>query len=195
VWRGDRHVLRGVSLDARPGEAVHVAGANGAGKTTLLRVFAGLLTPEQGSITWQGRPIGADRDGYSAGIAYLAHGDGLKPELTAAENLWFEVGMRRRVTYAEIGASLDVVGLGASRNRLSSELSAGQRRRLALARVLLAEAPLWLLDEPFTHLDDAGTALVCELAARHLDAGGSIVMAAHQPPTIHAERTRTLRLS
>jgi heme exporter protein A len=194
VWRGDRHVLRGISIDAAAGLMTHVAGSNGSGKTTLLRVLAGLLTPEQGSVIWQGRPIVADREAYSATLSYLGHSDGLKPEFTARENLAFEVGLRRKLDAAAIDEALARLGLMQSRDQPARSLSAGQRRRLAIARVLLTRAPLWILDEPFTNLDSTGVQRLSDVIAEHLDAGGAALIAAHQPPSIPRHAAQRLSL-
>jgi heme exporter protein A len=194
VWRGDRQVIGGVSVEAAAGGCVHVAGPNGSGKTTLLRVLAGFLEPEQGTVTWGGRPIGADRDAYHANFSYLAHSDGLKPELTARENLAFEVGLRRRLGATEPDEALARVGLAPARDHTAAVLSAGQRRRLAMARVTLTAAPLWLLDEPFTNLDSAGVALVSAMIGEHLDRGGAVLMAAHQSPSIPNHSPRRVEL-
>ncbi len=137
----------------------------------------------------------SDRDAYHRSFSYLAHSDALKPELTAGENLAFEVGLRRRLAIDEIEAALSRVGLIASRNRPAAVLSAGQRRRLAMARVLLTAAPLWLLDEPFTNLDSEGVDLVSAIIATHLDRGGAAIMAAHQPPAIRNHACRRLELA
>lgn len=188
-------MLAGVSLELGAGECLHVLGPNGSGKTTLLRIVAGLLTPEMGTVEWGGRPTSADRDAWCASFSYLAHSDGLKPELTAHENLAFDVGMRRAVGDVEIRAVLDEVGLGAARSRAAGTLSAGQRRRLAIARVMLAAAPLWILDEPHTNLDIAGTELVSRVIGRHLDGGGAALIAAHQPPAIRNHVPRRLELA
>jgi len=184
VWRGDRHVLRGVSMEAAAGQVVHVAGPNGAGKTTLLRVLTGLLSPEQGGVSWRGRPIAASFEDYAAVIAYLGHIDALKADFSARENLVQEVGLRRSVTAAEIDDALNHAGLAACRDLPARVLSAGQRRRLAMARVMLTAAPLWILDEPFTNLDHVGVLLLSGVIAEHLDGGGAAVIAAHQPPAI-----------
>jgi heme exporter protein A len=193
-WRGDRQVLAGVSLDAAAGECVHVLGPNGSGKSTLLRIIAGLLTPEQGRVAWSGNDTRAARDEFWAASCYLAHSDGLKPEFTAAENLAFDAGLRRHVADGEIADALSQVGLSHARDQLVATMSAGQRRRLAMARVLLAQVPLWILDEPYTNLDTGGAALVAALVGRHLDAGGGAVMAAHQPPPIPHHVPRRLEL-
>jgi len=187
-------VLGGVSVEAAAGGCVHLAGPNGSGKTTLLRVLAGFLEPEQGTITWGGRPINADRDAYHASFSYLAHSDGLKPELTARENLAFEVGLRRQLGATEPDEALSRVGLAAARDHTAAVLSAGQRRRLAMARVMLTAAPLWLLDEPFTNLDSAGVALVSTMIGAQLDRGGAVLMAAHQLPSIPNHSPRRVEL-
>jgi len=195
LWRGERRVLAGVSFDLSKGECLHVLGPNGSGKTTLLRVVTGLLEPEQGHVEWGGRPTRAQRDAWCACFSYLAHSDGLKPELTARENLAFEIGLRREVRDAELEEALAQVGLASARNQMAGVLSAGQRRRLALARVVLAATPLWILDEPYTNLDTGGAALASEVIARHLDAGGAALVAAHQPPAIPNHVPRRLDLT
>ncbi len=177
-------MLRGLCVDAAAGDCVHVAGPNGSGKTTLLRVLAGLLTPERGIVTWQGRPITVDREAYGAALGYLGHSDGLKPEFTARENLAFEVGLRRKLSASAIDAVLARVALTDSRDLPARSLSAGQRRRLAIARVILTAAPLWILDEPFTNLDSAGVQCVTDVIAGHLDAGGTALIASHQAPAV-----------
>jgi heme exporter protein A len=193
-WRGDRQVLAGVSLQAATGECVHVLGPNGSGKTTLLRIVAGLLSPEQGRVAWAGRDVRDCRDEFHGAICYLAHSDGLKPEFTAAENLSFDAGLRRAVGDGEVADALSQVGLSHAREQLVATMSAGQRRRLSMARVMLAQAPLWILDEPFTNLDTGGAALVAALIGRHLESGGSALMAAHQPPPIAHHVPRRLEL-
>ena len=184
-----------MSFDLSKGECLHVLGPNGSGKTTLLRVVTGLLEPEQGQVKWGGRPTRAQRDAWCACFSYLGHSDGLKPELTARENLAFEIGLRRDVRDAEFEEALAQVGLASARNQMAGVLSAGQRRRLGLARVVLAATPLWILDEPYTNLDTGGAALVSEVIARHLDAGGATLVAAHQPPPIPNHVPRRLELA
>lgn len=194
MWRGDRHVLRGLSFDLGGGDLVHAAGANGSGKTTLLRVCAGLLAPELGSVQWRGRPIAADRDAYSCTISYLGHSDGLKPDFTARENLAYECGLRRALAAAEIDEALARVGLSGARDQPARSLSAGQRRRLAIARVQLAGTALWLLDEPFTNLDADGIAMVAGVVAAHAEQGGAVMFAAHQAPAIPRHAARRVEL-
>ena len=166
VWRGDRHVLQGVSLDLRPRQLLHISGPNGTGKTTLLRVVCGLLRPEQGRVSWRGQSISSVRTEYQAALAYASHEPALKGDLTALENLRFAVGLKRRVTAGRVARELGAERASAACADLPARvLSAGQRRRVAMARVLAMQASLWLLDEPFTNLDTAGTALMAGVAA------------------------------
>jgi heme exporter protein A len=179
VWRGDRHVLKGVSLNLRPRQLLHVSGPNGTGKTTLLRVVCGLLRPEQGQVSWLGTSIASVRTEYQAALAYASHEPALKADLTALENLRFAVGLKRRVTLDELRASLERTGVGACADLPARVLSAGQRRRVAMSRVLAMSASLWLLDEPFTNLDAAGTDLMAGLLQAHVEQGGAALVVAH----------------
>jgi len=179
LWRGDRHVLQGVSFEATPGRCVLLTGKNGAGKTTLLRAIAGLLEPEEGRVTWRGASVRDTRDEFHSELAYLGHEPPLKGDLTGRENLHFATGIRRVVSAAEIDAALARTGGTAFADRATRLLSAGQRRRIALAGVLLANAALWLLDEPTTNLDAEGQQLVADLVAEQLSRGGLVVAAVH----------------
>jgi heme exporter protein A len=193
VWRGDRHVLRGVSLDVHPGELLHVSGPNGTGKTTLLRVVSGLLRPEKGSVAWQGRSIAATAAEYQSALAYASHEPALKGDLTALENLRFTVGLKRRVTAAELRSSLERTGVANCADLPARVLSAGQRRRVAMARVLAFRADLWLLDEPYTNLDGSGSSLLSALLAEHVGQGGVALVVAHHDLNL-AVQTRQLEL-
>lgn len=181
VWRGERHVLRGVTLEVRRGELLQVTGPNGTGKTTLLRVISGLLRPESGAVSWRGAAIADGRTAYQQALAYASHEPALKSDLSALENLRFMVGLRRRVTPQELRANLQRTGVAECADLPARVLSAGQRRRVAMARVLACEAPLWLLDEPYTNLDSAGSRLLSSLLVEHVAAGGLAVVVAHQP--------------
>jgi heme exporter protein A len=193
VWRGDRHVLRGVSLEVHPGELLHVSGPNGTGKTTLLRVVSGLLRPEKGSVAWQGRSIAATAAEYQCALAYASHEPALKGDLTALENLRFTVGLKRRVTVAELRSSLERTGVANCADLPARVLSAGQRRRVAMARVLAFRADLWLLDEPYTNLDGSGSSLLSALLAEHVGQGGVALVVAHHDLNV-AVQTRQLEL-
>ena len=179
VWRGDRHVLRGAGFAVTAGQLLHVSGPNGTGKTTLLRVVCGLLRPEQGRVAWCGRSIDSVRAEYQGAMAYASHEAALKSDLTALENLRYAVGLKRRVEDRELRDTLDQTGVGACADLPARVLSAGQRRRVAMARVLGMRARLWLLDEPFTNLDTKGTDLICRMLEEHLDRGGLALVVAH----------------
>jgi len=190
VWRGDRHVLRGVSVQVAAGEALHVHGPNGAGKTTLLRVVTGLMRPEQGTVSWRGTGIHVDRSAYQAAMTYASHEPALKGDLTALENLRFAVGLKRSVGDAELRAVLERVGVAACADLPARVLSAGQRRRVALARIVAVRAHLWLLDEPFTNLDVRGAQLLIGLLEEHLSGGGLALLVAHQELSLAAPLRR-----
>jgi heme exporter protein A len=179
LWRGDRHVLRGVSLQLRGGEILQLTGSNGAGKTTLLRLLCGLAHPEEGKVFWRGEDVRKNMHGYHAELAYVGHEPPLKADLTAHENLRYWVGVRRPLKVADIDKALDEVGADEWRGRAVRTLSAGQRRRVALAGLALLGVPLWLLDEPTTNLDTAGQRLVDQMLEAHVARGGLAVAAVH----------------
>jgi len=180
AWRGERQVLHDVSFALRPGEFLQVLGPNGVGKSTLLRVLCGLLPPDSGEVRWRGAALSGNRASYCSELMYLGHLNAIKPDLTALENLYYLMGLRVHVTAQECRAALDRVGLGQSVDSVTRTLSAGQKRRLALARLMLNQAVLWVLDEPATHLDAAGVEVVEMMLRTHVSQGGIVVAAAHQ---------------
>jgi heme exporter protein A len=190
IWRGDRHVLKGVNLAVSAGELLHVSGPNGAGKSTLLRVICGLLRPEEGEVSWRGQPIRATSLQFQAEMAYASHEPALKGDLTALENLQFAVGLKRRVATAELRSSLARTGVSHCADLPARVLSAGQRRRVALARVVALQANLWLLDEPFANLDAEGSELVTSLLQSHVTAGGLAVVVAHHDLAVDCPHRR-----
>jgi heme exporter protein A len=195
AWRGDRHLLRDVSFAVEPGEFLKITGPNGVGKTTLIRVVCGLLPAESGVVEWRGRPVTSSNDEYHADLAYLGHLNSLKADLTARENLRFLAGLRQSLGDADIDAALDRVGILSRGDLAVRSLSAGQKRRLALARLLLSGAMLWILDEPVTNLDVAGIGLVEDLIRQHVGGGGLALAAAHQRLLDEEPFLRRLELS
>jgi heme exporter protein A len=195
LWRGDRHVLRGLSFSVAAGECLLVSGPNGTGKTSLLRSLSGLMYLEGGRVVWRGKAIRDDLHGYHDDLAYIGHEPPLKVDLTATENLRYWIGVRRRLAARDIQEALDRVGAANWSDRPVRTLSAGQKRRVALAGLILMAAPLWLLDEPTTNLDTQGQQLVSTLIADHLAGGGVAVAAIHHDLGIAAPGVRRLELA
>jgi heme exporter protein A len=175
--RGDHEVFAGLSCGVSPGGALVLRGPNGAGKSSLLRVLAGYIEPSAGGLWWKGEAVSKDPAAYRGVLHHVGHLDPLKPVLTASENL--EALSRVLGEAADAERALDRFGLAALRDLPVRFLSAGQRRRLNLARLLVAPRPLWLLDEPTVALDARATAELEQLLAEHREAGGMVVAATH----------------
>jgi heme exporter protein A len=177
VFRGERLVLRDLSLSVPAAGALMLAGPNGSGKSTLLRLLAGLVRPAAGRLLWDGADVLADLSGHGRRVAYLGHQDAVKPGLSVTENLRFAASVSGR----SIFTALEAVGLEGLADLPARMLSAGQKRRVALSRLELSAAPLWLLDEPTLGLDTASIGRFGLLLARHRAAGGMVVAATHVP--------------
>ncbi len=194
--RGDRVLFRGLKFTLAPGRLLHLQGANGSGKTTLLRALAGLSQPQRGEIRWRGAAIAQQREAFAAALCYIGHLNALQGELNAIENLRFAAWLNGHGADATaIQQALDRLGLWPYARLPAKVLSQGQKRRLTLARLLLADKPLWLLDEPFSALDAASCARVGELLDAHLSTGGLVLMASHQALATDAARLQTLTLN
>ncbi len=178
--RNDVALFTDLNCVLTAGETLYVRGANGSGKSSLLRMLAGLAQPEAGSVLWCGTEALAPGMDYAAVLQYVGHHNGVKLDLTAQENLAFYQALGSGHDDDAVFAALERSGLASCAAFPARRLSAGQLRRLALARLLLRHAPLWLLDEPLTSLDDDGRALFRNLMQRHTTGGGIIVMATHE---------------
>jgi heme exporter protein A len=184
VARGDRNVVEGLDLAVAPGEILHVRGRNGAGKTSLLEVLCGLRQPAAGAL--EGQPEPQRRH-------WIGHKNALNPALSPGENLRFWCALNGHDP-ARVDPALERVGLKTLRHRPCGNLSTGQRRRAALARLLAAPRPWWVLDEPLAGLDHAGIDLLSGLFDGHLRDGGSAVITSHQPLPESLAGLRTLEL-
>lgn len=194
--RGDRRLFKGVGFRLEAGELLFLQGKNGAGKTSLLRMLIGLLPPESGQIQWKGQPIRSLADEFRADLCYLGHLNAIKEELTPLENLMAAARLaEEELPEDDALDALEQVGLGGREDLACKYLSQGQKRRVALARLVKEKRPLWVLDEPFVALDLAAVAWLAGLIGAHLQRGGLAVMTTHQLVDIPAGAVKELRLS
>ncbi|MEI7514792.1 MAG: cytochrome c biogenesis heme-transporting ATPase CcmA [Betaproteobacteria bacterium] len=179
--RGDQTLFSGVNFNLNAGQWLHLEGSNGSGKTSLLRIVSGFTPPAQGQVRWRGQPLAQAVDAFHAELLYLGHALALKEELTAIENLQADAAIARRsFERSHAVSALQRLGLR-GRTRLPVRvLSQGQKRRVALARLFLQNAPLWVLDEPFVALDVHAQALVADAISTHVQAGGMALFTSHQ---------------
>jgi heme exporter protein A len=176
--KDDRVLFEGLNLSLKPGQILLVEGKNGSGKTSLLRILTGLNLPESGDVLWQGEPISEVGPDYYEQVNYIGHHDGIKRDLTCLENLRLVQAMGKPLPVS-LDDALEQVNLLRFGDNFVATLSAGQKRRLALARLVVTEAKLWIMDEPFTSLDKASMAMFQEMFERHLANDGIIVMTSH----------------
>ena len=179
LFRGDRCLFKGLSFALNPGELLLLEGRNGSGKTSLLRAIAGLLELETGEIELNDVPVRKERQFFQNSMVLMSHKVGLKGDLNLVENLQFEAALRPQ-SGLEFEDILQRLGINRLKRLPLRALSAGQQRRVALARLLMSAAPLWMMDEPVSNLDSEGRVLAKELIAEHLQKGGSAIVAAHQ---------------
>src|SRR5476649_2254174 len=194
--RDDRALFAGLSLRVSPGDLLQVEGVNGAGKTSLLRILAGLAQPDAGVVLWKHLPIHRERAAYHRDLLYLGHQAGIKPSLTTLENLaFFQAAAGADRDERGIWQALERVGLLGYEELPTADLSAGQQRRVALARLWLSTAALWILDEPLTAIDKTGVADVMALFTDHCAAGGMLLLTTHQPLPASAGAIRKITLA
>jgi heme exporter protein A len=177
--RGERLIFRGLDFALPPGGALVLIGPNGSGKSSLLRLMAGLTPPAQGALTWGRDSIREDPAAHRARLHFIGHSDALKPVLSAHETLAFWSAMRGAAS--DVLPALAAFGLAKAADLPCRYLSAGQKRRLALARLIAAPAPLWLLDEPLTSLDSEAAAQLMTAIAAHRRDGGRVALSTHAP--------------
>ena len=191
--RGDRRLFENISFILEANQLLLVEGRNGSGKTSLLRILCGMRTQDDGSVLWCGESIERLGTAYYEQLAYVGHQDGVKRDLTVTENLRLAqiLGGASKTTVQD---AIEAVNLCGFEDEWCYALSAGQRRRVALARLVLVASPLWILDEPLTALDRQSIDIFRLLMQNHLDAGGMIVLTSHQDPEMTSSQVQRLRL-
>ena len=194
--RGDHRLFSGLCFELSPGQIMQVQGANGSGKTSLLRTLCGFIPPDEGQILWSGKNVKELGEDYHAELLYIGHLNAIKDELNALENLQMSAGLAGyTVTEQQAIAALKRMGLQRREHLPVRVLSQGQKRRVALARLLISDAHLWILDEPLTALDVGAVGLMQELIGEHLSKGGMAIFTTHQPLQVAGVETRQLALS
>ena len=177
--RSERMIFRELDFKLAPGGAIALKGPNGAGKSTLLRLVAGFLAPAEGTLAWNGIPVSEDMDAHRARLSYVGHLDAVKPVFTVEENLAFSARLSGVAGKDRLAAALARFDLTALADQPARFLSAGQKRRTALARLGVSDAALWLLDEPTVSLDKVSVASLVSLIADHRSRGGMAIIATH----------------
>lgn len=189
----DRILFERLNFTVQANQVMHVQGPNGAGKTSLLRILVGLSEPDSGEVLWQQQQISQDAQGYASQLVYCGHKYAVNHSLSAAENLHYWCRMQNLPGNTDIYAVLDELGLVGLEHLPAGQLSAGQQRRIALARLWLKPAKLWVLDEPFTALDNSAIDLLSRKMERHLGQQGMLLLTSHQPLVLD-HPVRTLQL-
>lgn len=192
--RGERHLFSNLTFTLAQREVLHIQGKNGVGKTTLLRMLCGLARPQSGEILWDGTKISENLLEYFQSLIYIGHETGIKEDLTALENLSFINVLYGSQTSKSIEEILQIFQISQFSNVQCRHLSAGQKRRVGLARLLLSNARLWLLDEPFTALDSNAQNTVLSVLAAHLENGGMCAVTSHQPIVFSESKVRQIVL-
>jgi len=192
--RNDMVLFRDLSISVSSGEVLQVKGPNGCGKTSLLRILCGLALPNEGAVYWNGKDIREFNGEYVQHVNYVGHHNGIKVELTPAENLRVSNALSTTRNGASPEQALQQFGLYGYEDTPVRKLSSGQKRRVALSRLLLTHAQLWILDEPFTSVDNAGRKFIAEVLKSHMDIGGMLILVSHEPVSIPSVAIREMAL-
>lgn len=192
--RGDKTLFKDLSFALEPGRPCQIVGPNGTGKTTLLRTLCGLTLPAAGRVLWAGQELERVYHEFVATATYVGHAAGVKLELTAGENLRFDQALSYSASDIDMESLLDRLDLKACAHLPCRQLSAGQRRRVTLGKLLTRRASVWLLDEPFTSIDQDGIENLTGMMDDHLAAGGALAVATHQPIAFRSAEVHRLRL-
>ncbi len=193
--RGDRRLFSGLSVCIESGGLLYLHGANGAGKTTLLRTLCGLFRPDEGQVSWNGKPVRASSEEFFSRLLYIGHQPAIKPELTPLENLRISCALDG--LYPEAGLLWDILeraGLRGFEDLSAGNLSQGQKRRVNLARLFVNDALLWVLDEPFNALDADAVEILQTVIANHIAGRGIVILATHQEIPLPVDAVQCLRL-
>jgi heme exporter protein A len=191
--RGDRMLFSGLNLTLSPGELLQVAGPNGSGKTSLLKILCGISGPIEGEVRWAGENARKLGEAFRENLLYIGHHNAVKEDLTALENLRIAATLAGEpLTEEQALDALDRIGLPGREYLPAKALSQGQKRRVTLARLLVSQAPLWILDEPLTALDVKAIALIQSRLAEHLAGGGMVALTTHQPIEVPGVTPRRL---
>jgi heme exporter protein A len=193
--RGDRRLFTGLSFELAAGELLHLHGHNGSGKTTLLRTICGLITPTDGEVRWRDENVRKLRDDFARELVYIGHKNAIKADLTGTENLRIACQLDgMAVSVKQAWEALEKMGLRGHEDLPVRVLSQGQKKRVALARLLLNKSPLWILDEPFTALDKAAVAFLQTVIQDHVADGGMTILTTHQEVALTRGQVKSLRL-
>ncbi len=192
--RGYRELFKHLNFTLLPGEIVHIKGENGTGKTSLLRILAGLAQPVSGTVSFDGYDCCKFRYEYNSEVAYIGHKPGIKLELTAVENIRSYCHLSKSKSDVEIIHVLEKVGLYGFEEMFCSQLSAGQKKRVALAQAIIDNASLWILDEPFTSLDVEGVKYFEQMIQQHVAEGGMVLLTTHQDVALAESNIKYLYL-
>jgi heme exporter protein A len=193
--RGDRRLFTGLSFSLDKGELLHLHGHNGSGKTTLLRTLCGLILPTEGEVCWDGQNIRKLREEFTRDVVYIGHKNGIKDDLTGLENLRIASALDGvPISEQQAWDALEQIGLRGHEDLPTKVLSQGQKRRVAMARLLVNRCRIWVLDEPFTALDKAAVEMLQSVIRAHVDDGGMVILTTHQEVSLTEGQVKQLQL-